>query len=78
MKVTFFNALTLLFVALKLTGHVDWSWWLVLAPTWVPLVLFAVVMLVTVGLARLERRLETPNEKAARLLREMSKSISRK
>lgn len=78
MKVTFFNALTLLFVALKLTGRVDWSWWSVLAPTWVPLVVFAFVMLVTVGLACLERRLETPNEKAARLLREMSKSISRK
>ncbi len=24
--------LTLLFIALKLTGNIDWSWWLVLAP----------------------------------------------
>lgn len=28
--------LTLLFVGLKLTGHIDWSWWLVLAPVWAP------------------------------------------
>lgn len=25
-----------LFVALKLTGHVDWSWLWVLAPLWLP------------------------------------------
>ena len=27
--------LGLLFIALKLTGHIDWSWWLVLSPLWV-------------------------------------------
>lgn len=26
--------LTLLFIALKLTGVIDWSWWWVLAPVW--------------------------------------------
>lgn len=25
---------TLLFVALKLTGLIEWSWWWVLAPSW--------------------------------------------
>lgn len=30
----FFGALTLLFIALKLTGYIDWSWWWVLAPLW--------------------------------------------
>lgn len=34
--------LTLLFVALKLTDIIDWSWWLVLAPTWVPFGIFVV------------------------------------
>ena len=29
--------LTLLFVGLKLTNYIDWSWWWVLAPIWVPL-----------------------------------------
>ena len=26
--------LTLLFIALKLTGYIAWSWWAVLAPVW--------------------------------------------
>lgn len=34
------DLLTLLFVGLKLTDHIDWSWWLVLAPTWGPYALF--------------------------------------
>lgn len=29
--------LTVLFVGLKLTDFIDWSWWLVLAPTLIPL-----------------------------------------
>ena len=31
--------LALLFIALKLTGFVAWSWWLVLSPIWVPIFL---------------------------------------
>lgn len=30
-----FTLLTLLFVALKLTGHIGWSWWWVLSPVWI-------------------------------------------
>lgn len=37
--------LTLLFIALKLTGYITWSWWLVLAPTLVPIVLVALIVL---------------------------------
>lgn len=33
----FFSWLTLMFIGLKLTGYIDWSWWLVLSPVWVPL-----------------------------------------
>ena len=29
-----FTALGVLFVGLKLTGHIDWSWWWVTAPWW--------------------------------------------
>lgn len=29
----FINALTLVFVAAKLFGAIDWSWWLVVSPT---------------------------------------------
>ena len=31
LKVTFFDLLTLLFIALKLCEVIDWSWWWVLA-----------------------------------------------
>ena len=34
--------LTLLFVALKLSGHIDWSWWWVLSPVWIVLAFVAV------------------------------------
>lgn len=34
--VGFLGMLTVLFVGLKLTGHIDWSWLWVLAPLWGP------------------------------------------
>ncbi len=30
---SFLSLLTILFVGLKLTNHIDWSWWWVLSPT---------------------------------------------
>lgn len=27
--------LTILFVGLKLTGYINWSWWWVLSPVWI-------------------------------------------
>lgn len=42
-------ALVLIFIALKLTGHLTWSWWWVLSPVWISLLVslafFAVVWL---------------------------------
>lgn len=35
------------FVVLKLTHLIDWSWWWVLAPAWIPT---AVLLLVGIGL----------------------------
>lgn len=31
----FAGALTILFIALKLIGYIDWSWWWVLSPIWI-------------------------------------------
>ena len=31
--------LFLIFMTLKLTGNIDWSWWWVTAPLWIPLAL---------------------------------------
>lgn len=36
-RVKLLQVLTLIFIILKLTNVTDWSWWLVLAPTLVPL-----------------------------------------
>lgn len=41
------GALFLLFAALKLTNHIDWSWWWVTAPLWVPA---AVMLLLLLGM----------------------------
>jgi hypothetical protein len=32
----FCGLLAVLFIGLKLTDHIDWSWWWVLAPIWIP------------------------------------------
>jgi hypothetical protein len=37
----FLGALGILFIALKLTGVIGWSWWWVLSPLWIPWALFA-------------------------------------
>ena len=47
MSSLFMVLLTTLFVGLKLTGNIDWSWWWVLSPVWVPLG-FAVLLLIIV------------------------------
>lgn len=31
----FTGLLTILFIGLKLTGYIDWSWWWVLSPLWI-------------------------------------------
>ena len=35
--VSFLGLLTLLFIGLKLTGYITWSWIWVLAPLWIPM-----------------------------------------
>ena len=45
--ISFCGLLTIAFVVLKLTGYITWSWWWVLAPTWIPLaivVIFAAIL----------------------------------
>lgn len=43
--VGFAGLLALLFIALKLTGVIDWGWWLVLMPLWLPLAVMVAVFL---------------------------------
>jgi hypothetical protein len=38
--------LTIIFVVLKLTGYIDWSWWLVTLPFWGSAVLGLFILLI--------------------------------
>lgn len=42
----FVGMLTVLFIGLKLTGFIDWSWWWVLAPIWITAIIVALILLV--------------------------------
>ena len=40
----FFGLLAILFIALKLTGYITWSWLWVLAPIWIPLIIVVFIL----------------------------------
>ena len=42
----FCGLLTVLFIALKLTGTIGWPWLWVLEPLWIPIALLVIVMIV--------------------------------
>jgi len=51
----FVGLLTIVFIVLKLTGYIDWSWWWVLSPIWIAASMAAVFVLlaiVIIGLGR--------------------------
>ena len=39
------DMLAVLFIGLKLTGHIDWSWWWVLSPVWIAFLITIVAKL---------------------------------
>jgi len=44
--------LTVLFVGLKLTNQIDWSWWWVLSPLWISFVfVFLMLLLIAIPVA---------------------------
>ena len=48
-SISFFGLLTIVFITLKLTNYITWSWWLVLLPMYWPLAL--AVMIFVIALA---------------------------
>lgn len=48
----FVGLLTILFIALKLTGYIDWSWIWVLSPIWVSIILgilfFVIIFIISI------------------------------
>lgn len=45
----FFGWLALVFIVLKLTGYINWSWWYVLAPIWAPAVAILSLLAIVLG-----------------------------
>jgi hypothetical protein len=45
--VGFCGLLAIVFITLKLTHYIDWSWWWILAPLWMPFIVvgFIIVMM---------------------------------
>ena len=59
MQIGFPGLLALVFITLKLTDYIDWSWWWVLAPIWLPLTIalvLAVFVLSMGGTVRVNRK----------------------
>lgn len=52
----FAEALTILFIALKLTGVIGWSWLWVLSPIWITLGLVAVIAIIIVAIQAAARK----------------------
>ena len=42
--VGFTGLLTLVFITLKLTNYIDWSWWWVLSPLWIGVAVFLLIL----------------------------------
>lgn len=43
--ISFTGLLTIVFITLKLTNYIDWSWWWVLSPIWVTLGLVLIILI---------------------------------
>ena len=50
--------LGIVFIVLKLTGYIDWSWWWVTAPFWVPIALILGILAVLVIIVLWARQLK--------------------
>lgn len=44
----FWTLLSLMLIGLKLTDHIDWSWWWVLAPIWIKYAFLLLVVAVVI------------------------------
>lgn len=48
----FCGLLTIVFIILKLTNYIDWSWWWVLSPLWIPAIIVIVIVFLIAALSR--------------------------
>ena len=48
------DLLTVLFIALKLCKVISWSWWWVLSPFWIPLVIVVICVIILIIKAKIK------------------------
>ena len=48
------SLLAVLFIGLKLLKVIDWSWWWVLSPIWIPLILTVLIVLIAIIIAAIK------------------------
>lgn len=51
-NVNIMDLFLVLFVGLKITSQIDWSWWWIMSPLWIQLVVAMLVILVAYGGAK--------------------------
>lgn len=59
----FLGLLTILFIGLKLTGHIEWSWIWVLSPLWMPIALILAFVAMILAFVATIRIIESIIEK---------------
>lgn len=52
--ISVFGMLGVLFVGLKLTGFISWSWWWVTAPFWMPITVAVIVAIAIIWLSSIK------------------------
>lgn len=50
----FVGLLTILFIGLKLTHYIDWSWWWVLSPIWISIAIVLLIIAIIFMIALLD------------------------
>jgi hypothetical protein len=66
---SFTSGLTILFVGLKMTGYIDWDWWLVTSPLWG---MFTIQVIVGIINAVLDIRREAQTKRAIKSINELA------
>jgi hypothetical protein len=52
----FAELLAIVFIVLKLTKVITWSWWWVTAPLWIPVAIFVIIVIIVLLLNIIVRR----------------------
>lgn len=54
--VTFLGLLQIVFIVLKIIGKINWSWWLVLLPTWIDISICIIIIAIAIWIASMSNK----------------------